>query len=485
MEIVNKPQVIGKPKTEKTEPTQQKVTTLDKGVDFVKEHTQKGTLVGDHYIAVTAGTLVGGTAAGTLIAKTPILRNAVEKVFGDHGNLWLGGMGVGASAVLAEDAVASFKEGSTFKGSAEALGAAVTGLGGTEALAKEFNINFKPLTATGKFIGDNALAITGGVAAAGGAYAVKEAVDSFGEGKKVKGSSLAAGGAVAILGGGELIGRQFDIPVLKEALSGPAKYVFNSKGGKVAVGAAVSLTGAGTGYDGVRRLTQDKGLVNDAIGVAEVTAATTAVAGGASLIGLGIGSEKLTSALANSPQIVGGVAALGSAVALGKMTVKDLSKNGVTLLNTATGTAAALAAVGGTQLVAEKLAIPVLDKAFKGSWETVTAVGLGAASYKFGSNAIREGKEGNVLNAAGQAGLALVTGAGSAGIIGHKYNIPVLDKVGEKGLQLAADIASPVFEFATKHPALTLGAVTVAAGVGIYAYSRKDKAEEATPKAEK
>lgn len=481
MEIVNKPQVIGKPKAEKTE---QKVTTLDKGVEFVKEHTKKGTLVGDHYIAVTAGTLVGGTAAGTLIAKSPVLRNAFDKVFVENGNLWLGGMGVGASAVLAEDAVASFQEGSTFKGSAEAVGAAVTGLGGAEALAKQFNINARPLTATARFIGDNAMAITGATAVAGGAFAAKEAVASFSEDKKLKGSALAAGGTVAILGGGELIGRQFDIPVLKEALSGPAKAIFKSNGGKVAVGAAVGLTGAGTGVDGVRRLTQDKGLVNDAIGVAEVTAATTAVAGGASLVGMGIGSEKLTSALANSPQIIGGVAALGSAVALGKMTVKDASKNGVTLLNTATGTAAALAALGGTQLVAEKLAIPVLDKSFKGGWETVTAVGLGAASYKFGSNAIREGKEGNMLNAAGQAGLSLVTGAASAGIIGNKYNIPVLDKIGEKGLEVAGHIVEPIFEFATQHPALTLGAVTVAAGVGIYAYTRKEKEEEA-PKAEK
>lgn len=473
MEISKAQTIGGSPKIEPPK----KETTLDRTVDAIKDHTHKGTLVGDHYAVVTAGTLVGGIAAVAGVAKiadhVPAVQQAVDFVFDKNGKLIAGTAAAGAAYMLGEDAVQSFKEGSTMKAIAETAGATAAGLGGVQLIGKQFDIPVakEALDRTTKAIGDNAMALGGGAAAAGGIYAAKKGIEQLQDGHKIAGAALLSGGAIGVLGGGELIGRQFNVPVLKEALTGPAQALFSSKGGKAAVGGAVALTGAGTGVDGVRRLTTGKGLLNDAIGVAEVTAGVTAATGGTSLIGMAVGNEKLARALPENMEFVGAAAALGTAAALGKHTVDSVKKDGLTLMNTATGTGAALAALGGTQLVAEKLGANAVDRAFSKGWEPVLGVGLGVASVKFGANAMREAKEGGVANAAGQAGLAFATAAGSAAVLGHSLNIPVLNKMGEKSLSfIGENVLSPVAEFAVKNPFLTLGAVAVAGGAGAYAY---------------
>ncbi|MFN4149950.1 MAG: hypothetical protein ACK4IX_03320, partial [Candidatus Sericytochromatia bacterium] len=83
----------------------EKKTTLEKGVDVIKENTKKGTLVGDHYVAVGAGTLVGGVAAVSGAVKLANAVPAVDKalsVLTSKGTL--GAVALTGSAVLAEDA---------------------------------------------------------------------------------------------------------------------------------------------------------------------------------------------------------------------------------------------------------------------------------------------------------------------------------------------------------------------------------------------
>ncbi|MGV3524553.1 MAG: hypothetical protein ACO1RX_10020 [Candidatus Sericytochromatia bacterium] len=475
MEISKSAMIGGGKPTAAAEPPKQ--TTLDRVVDTVKENTKKGTLVGDHYIAVGAGALVGGTAAVAGVAKiadqVPAIANALEFAFVKNGRLLAGSVSLGAAAMLAEDAVQSFKEGSSVKAGAQTLGAAITGLGGVELVGRQYNIPGanRALSKTLDFAGDNAKAMVGGVAAVGGAAAIKKGVEEIRDGNTVKGAAIAAGGAVGVLGGAEMVGRQFDIPVMKEALTGPAKAVFTSKGGMAATGGAIGLTGAGAMADGVRRLTTEKGLVNDIIGAAEVTAGVTAVSGGTSLVGMAIGNEKLKQALPENLQLVGAAGALATAAVLGKHTVESVKENGITLGNTATGTGAALAALGGVELVADRFNIPGASSALNKGWKPVLGIGLGAASYKLGSNAVQEFREGNMGNAAGQAGLSFMTAAGSAAVLGDAFNIPVLNTFGKKSIEVIGEkVAEPIISFAVKNPWLTLGAVAVAGGAGAYAY---------------
>jgi hypothetical protein len=163
-----------------------------------------------------------------------------------------------------------------------------------------------------------------------------------------------------------------------------------------------------------------------------------------------------------------------------------MQKDGLTYLNAATGAGAALAGLGGVELVADKLGVSVLDKAFTKGWKPVLGAGLAVASFKLGAGAVAEAKDGNMLNAAGQAGLGFMTAAGSAAVLGDALNIPVLDTFGSKTLEFIGDkMAKPVFEFAVKNPALTLGALAVAGGAGAYAYYNNKGEKEAAQAAEK
>ena len=81
----------------------------------------------------------------------------------------------------------------------------------------------------------------GGVTLAAGGAFVKSGVDDIKEGSNLLGAGKIAAGSVAVLGGAELVGRQFNIPVVKEALTGLVK----SKAGLTASSGIAAAAGAG------------------------------------------------------------------------------------------------------------------------------------------------------------------------------------------------------------------------------------------------
>ena len=488
--IVNQSQVAQQLKAEANQP--QKMTTLDRGVDWAKNNTQKGTFVGDHYILAGGSAIIGTTAAVAGVAKLAekyaAVDRAVEFVFKDNGKLLLGAAAAGTSYVLAEDAVASFKEGSSIKGGAEVLGATLAGMGGTELIGRQFDIPVMKDAISGpaRWIGNNAMAVSGGAAAAGSLVLAGKGVHDISEGKTLQGAAEISGGVIGTLGGAELIGRHYNIPIMKEALSGPFKAIFGNHGiSKVVGGGITGLAGVAGIADGGRRLTQNKGLLNDAIGTVEITAGVTGITGGISLVGMGIKNEKLAGVFKDNLEIVAGVGLAAGATALAKHSFNNIKENGLGLINTTTATGATLMGLGATQTIASKLGVSGLNHAFAKGWQPVLGVGLGVASYKLGANAIKEGKAfmddptaGKAINAGGQALLATLAGAGSAAMVGDALNIPVLEDVGDRVLEaVGKNVLEPVFKAATKHPFLTLGAVVVATGAGYYIYSKTQESE--------
>lgn len=460
------------------QPTQsvERKTTLEKGVELVKEKTSKGTFVGDNIALTTGVGVVSTVAAGAGVAKlahnSPLVKQAVSVVFSEG---TAGALAVGAAAVLAEDAVKSFKDGKTVKGGVEAAGASVAALGGVQLIASQANVSFKPLSATLNFLGKNSPSIIGGGAIAGGAVAVKSGVDDIKEGKTTKGSLKIAGGAVGVLGGTEIIGRAKDIPIAKEALTGIPRRLLSGKAGLTIVGGSVAATGLAAAGDGVRRMATGKGVKNDIIGTAEVIAGTAAVTGGSSLIGHATGNQRLAQVFTKNVDVLGGVALGATAVALGKHTVDSVKKNGVTLTNTATAGATAITALASTQVLASKFGVPLADKALSKGWQPVVAAGLGVVAYKSGSAAVASMKSGNSGEALGKAAITAVAGASSAVVAGHAFNIPVLKTAGSKVIETAGKIAEPVFEFAVKNPGTTLAVAGAAVGIGYYMHTKNNK----------
>jgi len=558
--------------TQAQQAASQRTTTLDRMVNTVKENTSDGTFIGDNMFLVGAGTLVGGAASISAVNKlanaVPAVEKALEFTFVQNGKLVAGAAALGTAALLGEDAVASYKEGETAKGTIMGAGALAAGLGGVELVGRQFNVPVlkeafstplqktfehrhalagaafvaggamvvksgvedlqegssmaggakvlggttavlagaemvgrrynipvmkEALSTPAKFVGDNVQALTGTVAAAGGAAAIVSGVNDLKDGEKLKGGAKVAGGAVAVLGGAELVGRQFNIPVMKEALTGTAKAIFTSKGGIVASGVAVTGAGLAAGADGVRRLTTEKGILNDAIGAAEVTAGVAAATGGVSLVGYAVKSEKLMRVFPENLPVLGGVALIGASASMGKYTVDDIKENGFDIHHVATGTGAALAGLGGAQLIADKLGVPVLNKAFDKGLAPIAAVGLGATAYKLGEVTLDQGKQmiqapgvGRGLLTAGAATGTVLAGSGAVAMAGRALNLPGMEKAGMsvingtkngavKGAELVADkVLEPVFSFAVKNPVVTLGALAVAGGAGYYLYNRNN-----------
>lgn len=470
------PAPVQAPKAQETKPAG-KETTLDKMVDWTKDKTKEGTLVGDHYVLVGAGTLVGAVAAGSI---KPV-REAVSAVFSSK--LTGAAAGLGTAYILGEDAIESFKEGSFIKGGAETLGATAAGLGGVEFLGRQFNIPVanKAFTGTAEAIGNNWKALSGAATFAGGGAAIVSGVNDIKENagantETALGAGKIVGGSVAVLGGAELIGRQFNIPVVNKALTGLVK----SKGGLMASSGVAAASGAGLAVDGVRRLaTENGGFVNDLIGAAEVAAGVTAGTGAVSLYGLATKNAELAKMLPENAAILGGTAMVAGATALAKHSANDMVENGVGVWNSTKGTGAALLGLGGVAIAGEKLGVGAMENAFSKGWQPAVALGLGGVTYKLGKDAIADAQEGKGA-ALAKGGAAVITGASSLVLAGSALGIKPAERLGEAMLEGAGKVLEPVFEVATKHPVATLVALGVATGAGIYIYNQsQDKSAEA------
>lgn len=411
-----------------------------------------GKLTGGGVITLTGAEIVGqaynvGPLKGIVSTPAKIVAEIAVKNAGG-----LGGTAIaGAGAALAISGVQDLKEGDTMLGGAKLAGAGVAALGGAELVGRNYDIPVMKdaLSGTAKALANNVQAVTGATATAGGAFAVYDGIKRLNaeDGNKLLAGAEIAGGVVGTLGGVELVGRNFNIPGMNQALTGPVKYMFTTKGGLKVSGGAVAAAGLGAAADGVRRLTTQKGIVNDAIGVAEFTAGVAGVTGGASIVGYAAGNEKLMRVFPENVDVLGGAALIGGAAAVGKYTLESVKKDGVNLVNTGTATAAALMATGGAHIITNKFGVEAANTAFTKGYETIGAAGLGVASYQLGEMAVKEGAKfvkdsDDVLAGAKAIGLgtaAVATGTTAAGLVGHAYNIPVLEnaarKVLEKGWQ--------------------------------------------------
>jgi len=471
-----------------------KKTTLDKAQDFVKDHTKDGTFVGDNPVITTASVIVGSVATVATVAKAaehfPFVEKALDKVLIDNGKLVGATIVGGTAAVLAEDAVQSFKEGSHAKGGLETAGAAVTGLGAAELVGRQFDIPVmrKALSGTADFIGDNAKAVVGGATLIGGGVAIADGVKNLSDGKHLKGGIEVGAGSVALLGGAELIGRQFNIPFVNEALTGPVKALFTSKAGIGVAGGLIAASGAVAGVDGVKRLASDKGLVNDGIGAVEVTASIASITGGTSLVGLASGNEALKQVFNKSGEIVAAVALAGGATALTKDAVKSLKQDGLTIKNTSELTGASIMGLAATSITAQKFGVKVLDQALEKGWKPVVATGLGAVTFKLGEKTLEQlnNKDANpnkVANVAGLGAATVAAGGLTVGMVGEAFGVPVLRNVGKQVLTTTWEVAKPVFKTAIEHPIGTLIGVGAIAGASVYLHSKAQEDEAAkTPK---
>ncbi len=417
--------------------------------------TEVGGFYKDAPMLSGVATTVGLLGTGGLISRSDALSDIVF-------NEKTAGLLVGAGgALLLEEGIDDLRNGKQMAGVIKTSLGSVGTLGGAELLTGA-RVLTKPL----EIVAKNGYAAGGTAAAVGSAYLVKDALSDIKNGDTVRGGLKAAAGGVGALGATELMGRQFG----KSLIVDPMVKLAHTKGAQYIGAGAGAVAGAGLVYDGAKRLQEQGSVLNDALGVAEVTGGALLATGSTSLAGVAMGSEKLTQIMPKSAKSIGAAALAGTAYTLGRETVKSAKEDGLTYLNAATGTGAALSALGAAEMLGA-------SGAFTKGGQFAGALGVGAASGLLANSALKDIKDGN-YGEGSLKGAGAVLGFGSAMALA---NVPGVREVGEAVVEGAwENVIGPTVEFAVEQP---LVSIPLAIGGAYAAYKLMDKGEKETPEA--
>lgn len=357
----------------------------------------------------------------------------------------------------------------------------LTGLAGLQIVGWTYDIPVlnRALTGPLEALLDHGLAVAGAGVAGGGVAAGALAARSFGKAlheKEHKGRNAALGvaaslgSAAGLLGGGELIGRQYGIAGLDRAFSGTVEKLSTSPAAAVA-GGALLVAGAGVlGAEAVANLRQGG---NDLLTVAEGMGAVSAGLGGLELIGHGASVPALQGLLTNHGQTVGAAALTVSGLAVARMSLRDLSKNGLDFANSAGLGAAAVMVPGGLLWGASSLGLAT--EALSTGTQLGLGAGLALTSVALGKGAFLSAREGDVGGALFQGLIGAGTATGSLLITGDALGIEAITQVGQQLadktiVPFTEHVLWPTARFLYQNP--VAGAAVLATGLGIYLYMK-------------
>jgi len=388
---------------------------------------------------------------------------------------------VGAAAV--HDAVVNDAETHPLRAAWKMGAGSVAALGGTQVIGDIYHIPVldRALTGTLEVGVRNAQAIAGVTVMAGGAAAGQFAVERLTQAVQHAehrganallgvGSATAAAGGV--LGGLELVGRQYGVAGLDHIFTQTLETLARSSAGAVGAGTFALAGGAVLAQEAVGGMVRGQNAV---ITAAEVTGAAASALGGAELVGYGLGIEALRGLFTQHLDVVGsaGLAALGAAVT--REAASSAAKEGLTLGNTSAAGLGATMATGGAALVAESIGFSSAAGSLGHGTLVVAGLGLGGMTAALGRSAVRSFRQGDVLAGLGSMTGGAVTASAGLGLVGYGLGVP---GISEMGGQVFNRVVVPVFDHVIAPAARFLfenpvaGAVVLVAGVGAYAWYR-------------
>ncbi|MBN9419474.1 hypothetical protein ABS71_05925 [bacterium SCN 62-11] len=446
------------------------------------KHSKFGKIVRENKVLTG---VAGG--AGTVVLAGASAQSPVFAKIAQYGVVPAAGMGLATvSALAAHDAVVNDLPERPFKGTAK-LAAGVAGtLGGLQVVGMSLDIPVldRALSAPLGKLADNGGALLGAAVAGGGLAAGKFAVQRFqaaaqGESKArnlTLGVASAVTSAAATLGGAELIGRNFQIPVMEKALTGTIEALSTGSVGAVTAGTLLAGGGAQLANEAVQNFRKGG---NDFVTLAEGMGAVTAGLGGVQLAGHGLGLKATEGLLTDHGGLMLATALTGGGASALRTSIQDIQKSGIRPLNSLGLTAAAGLIPGGLAVGAESIGLKtglLGDVALTG-----VGLGLGLTSYAVGRSAVDSARSGDLMNAAGK-GLASVTlAAGGLGAVGYGTPIPGLEQAGRKVLQNTVEpfwdhVVVPSAQFLFNNP--LAGGACLALGVGGYLAARYHRSQQ-------
>ncbi|MBS2036233.1 hypothetical protein JST97_14680 [bacterium] len=447
------------------------------------KHSKLGKVVRENKVltgvAGTAGTVVLAGAA----AQSPTMARVAQ-----YGVIPAAGIGLAAfSASVAHDAVVNDLPDRPFKGTAK-LAAGVTGtLGGLEMVGQSLDIPVlkHALSTPLEKLADNGQAVLGLAVAGGGLAAGKFAVKRFqtAASGEARGRNLALGTASAItsaaatLGGLELLGRNFQIPVMDKALTGTIQALSAGGAGAIAAGSLLAAGGGQLATEAVRNFRRGG---NDFVTLGEGMGAVTAALGGVQLAGHGLGLKATEGLLTEHGELMLATALTGSGASALRTSLKDIQENGLRPLNAFGLTAAAGLLPGGLGVAADAVGLRAASHFFGDAALTGVGLGLGATSFALARSAVNSAREGDLMNAAGKGLASAGTGAAALASTGYGLHVPGLETAGRKVLQATVEpfwdhVVVPSGQFLFNHP--LAGGACLALGVGGYLAARYHRSQ--------
>lgn len=441
------------------------------------KNSKLGTIVRENKIVTGLATAASGVVIAGGAAQSSAFANVAQ-----YGIAPAVGAGISAfGAALAHDAVVNDFPERPLMGAAK-LATGVTGaLGGAQIVGLAYDIPGldRALTTPLGKLADNSQAVLGAGVIGGGLYAGKFAIDKFAQGAQLEenrtrnfalGTVASAGSAAALLGGAELVGRNFQIPVVDQALTGTIRALSSGGVGSVLGGGLLTAGAAQLGKEAVANFRNNG---NDLLTVAEGMGAVTAGLGGVQLLGHGLGLKATEGLLTEHAALVGSTALTGTGLALTRSSLKKIGAAGLKPLNSFTLAAGAAMIPGGLAAASASLGLYNAAEFLGRGAGAIGGAGLGAASYALGKRALEEGKSGNLLSAAGYGLGATGTGIGSLAAVGESLNVPVLKTASRQLFRhtmepLAEHIIEPTTRFLFNNP--IAGGAVLALGVGGYLY---------------
>lgn len=284
-----------------------------------------------------------------------------------------------------------------------------------------------------------------------------------------KASVKIGAGTVLALGGTEVVGRSFDIPIARQAISKPAQLI--ARHGQTIGGGALIAAGVAGGTIAVDRIGKaangERPIANGALGAGAALAGTAATLGGLEMIGrahhVPVIDKALTGTVrtlvrSNAATTAAGVGLAAGAAALGTAAVRNFNRDGNAFVTTAEGLGAAAAGLGAVELIGHGLKVTSLQGALTRHLPQVGGAALAIA----GATTIKEsladvGERGlRPLNAAGlAAGAAAVPGG--AAILLHGAGFGAAAELAGRGAGVAGAAGLGVLSY-------TLGKQAVESG---------------------
>ena len=243
-------------------------------------------------------------------------------------------------------------------------------------------------------------AVGAGVSALGAA-AVHDAVVNDLPEKKLKATAKIATGTAAALGGAQVVGMSYDIPVLDRALTG---LVFHHGQGLLGAGLLTGAAIAGKAAVGQfqKASDSDEKVVPLALGTGSAVGAVGAGLAGAEFIRQDLDIPVLDKALSGTIEmlskspvasVVGGGLLVGGAAVAGSQAVKNMSGDGNDYATAALASGTMAAGLGGMELVGHGLGMEAAQGLFTDNADTVASLSLtavGAAVTKHAAKSIKD-----------------------------------------------------------------------------------------------